>query len=212
MHRRCDWLPILRRSRLSCRFCRWVERRWPTGCSPPSSWTSPSRRYPLDLVFCPHCALVQITETVPPEELFRDYVYFSSFSDTMLRHARAAGRRVDRRAQAAAHEPGHRDRQQRRLPACRTTSAAGMPVLGIEPAANIAAGRPRASGASHAVRVLRPRAGRAAGRSCGQRADVIHAHNVLAHVPDLNGFVAGPAHACSRTTAWRSSKCRTSGT
>ena len=46
--------------------------------------------FPLHLVFCPHCALVQITETVPPEQLFRDYVYFSSFSDTALRNA--AGR------------------------------------------------------------------------------------------------------------------------
>src|SRR3982750_988093 len=43
--------------------------------------------YPLELVFCPACALVQITETVPPEKLFREYLYFSSFSDTMLRHA-----------------------------------------------------------------------------------------------------------------------------
>src|ERR1700730_783345 len=47
----------------------------------------PESNYPLDLAFCPHCTLVQITETVPPEELFREYLYFSSFSDTMLRHA-----------------------------------------------------------------------------------------------------------------------------
>src|SRR6185503_6360446 len=45
-------------------------------------------RFPLDLVFCPRCTLVQITETVPPEQLFSDYVYFSSFSETMLAHAR----------------------------------------------------------------------------------------------------------------------------
>src|SRR5690242_19618388 len=49
----------------------------------------PEPRYPLDLVFCPTCTLVQITETVPPEQLFSDYVYFSSFSETMLAHARA---------------------------------------------------------------------------------------------------------------------------
>jgi len=47
----------------------------------------PIERIPLDLVFCPNCALVQITETVSPERLFREYFYFSSFSDTMLRHA-----------------------------------------------------------------------------------------------------------------------------
>src|SRR5690349_19842896 len=48
---------------------------------------APEATYPLDLAFCLRCALVQITETVPPEILFSDYLYFSSFSDTMLRHA-----------------------------------------------------------------------------------------------------------------------------
>src|SRR3954471_16718820 len=46
-------------------------------------------RFPLALYFCPHCALVQIGETVPPEQLFRNYAYASSFSDTMVEHARA---------------------------------------------------------------------------------------------------------------------------
>src|SRR6266480_5168889 len=48
----------------------------------------PESTYPLELAFCPNCTLVQITETVPPEKLFREYLYFSSFSDTMLEHAR----------------------------------------------------------------------------------------------------------------------------
>src|SRR5688572_17258908 len=48
---------------------------------------APEATYPLELVFCPACTLVQITETVPPEQLFREYFYLSSFSDTMLRHA-----------------------------------------------------------------------------------------------------------------------------
>ena len=48
----------------------------------------PEPTYPLALAFCPNCTLVQITETVPPEQLFRNYAYFSSYSDTMLRHAR----------------------------------------------------------------------------------------------------------------------------
>src|SRR5882724_12759611 len=47
----------------------------------------PEAVYPLELVFCPTCALVQITETVPPEQLFSQYFYLSSFSDTLLRHA-----------------------------------------------------------------------------------------------------------------------------
>ena len=48
----------------------------------------PEDRFPLELYFCPQCALVQIGETVPPERLFRDYAYASSFSDTMVEHAR----------------------------------------------------------------------------------------------------------------------------
>ena len=47
----------------------------------------PEATYPLDLAFCRACSLLQITETVPPETLFRDYLYFSSFSDTMLKHS-----------------------------------------------------------------------------------------------------------------------------
>jgi hypothetical protein len=52
--------------------------------------TKPEPHYPLDLAFCPSCTLVQITKTVPPEELFSDYLYYSSFSDTMLRHAQSS--------------------------------------------------------------------------------------------------------------------------
>src|SRR5262249_12003224 len=54
----------------------------------------PEARSPLELVFCESCSLVQITETVPPETLFRDYVYFSSFSDTMVEHAQKLAQRL----------------------------------------------------------------------------------------------------------------------
>ena len=50
--------------------------------------------FPLDLAFCRACSLVQITETVPPEQLFREYFYLSSFSDTMLRHAEELSARL----------------------------------------------------------------------------------------------------------------------
>src|SRR2546430_10897833 len=56
--------------------------------------TEPEPVYPLELVFCPACTLVQITETVPPEQLFREYFYLSSFSDTLLRHAEESARQV----------------------------------------------------------------------------------------------------------------------
>jgi SAM-dependent methyltransferase len=149
----------------------------------------PEPTYPLDLVFCPQCSLVQITETVPPEKLFREYLYFSSFSDSMLRHAeQLAGRLVvERRLSSdslvieAASNDGYLLQYYQRQ---------GVPVLGIEPATNIA----RVAQDERGVPTRCDFFGAALARSLaadGRRADVFHAHNVLAHVADLNGFVEG---------------------
>ncbi|HEU5347636.1 MAG TPA: hypothetical protein VFU63_03390, partial [Ktedonobacterales bacterium] len=97
----------------------------------------PEQTYPLDLVFCPHCTLVQITETVPPEQLFGEYLYFSSFSDTMLRHARALVQRLLAARRLGPHslivEVASNDGY-----LLQYYREAGVPVLGIEPARNIA--------------------------------------------------------------------------
>ncbi len=53
----------------------------------PAELDLPEELFPLELVFCPTCTLLQITETVSPEKLFREYLYFSSFSDTVLNNA-----------------------------------------------------------------------------------------------------------------------------
>ncbi|MGA3000375.1 MAG: class I SAM-dependent methyltransferase [Acetobacteraceae bacterium] len=148
-------------------------------------------RFPLDLAFCPSCTLVQITKSVPPEMMFRDYMYFSSFSDTMLAHARAIAERMtaERGLTAAslvieiASNDGY---------LLRNYLRAGVPVLGVEPASNIAT----VAREQHGIDTIEEFFGTevserlAAG---GQRADVLHANNVLAHVPDLNGFVGGIA-------------------
>ena len=60
----------------------------------PEQLNQPEATYLLDLVFCPQCTLVQITETVSPEKLFRGYLYFSSFSDTVLQHAQENAHRL----------------------------------------------------------------------------------------------------------------------
>ncbi len=96
----------------------------------------PEPTYPLDLAFCKDCALVQITETVPPEKLFREYLYFSSHSDTMLQHAEELARRLidarrlDRKSLVVeiASNDGY---------LLQFYHQQGIPVLGIEPAANI---------------------------------------------------------------------------
>lgn len=147
------------------------------------------RRYPLDLVFCPSCSLVQITETVPPEELFRDYLYFSSFSDTMLSHARdLVGKLVERRGlggDSLAMEVASNDGY-----LLQYYKQRGIPVLGIEPARNVAEVAVRERGIPTVTEFFgRELAAELA--ASGRRADVLHANNVLAHVADLNGFVSG---------------------
>ena len=147
--------------------------------------------YPLDLAFCPRCTLVQITETVPPDVLFREYLYFSSFSDTMLNHAKTlvdrltAARGLDGRSLVI--EIGSNDGYLLQYFAAR-----GIPVLGIEPAENVAA-----VANSHGIPTRRAFFGRElAGtlRGEGRGADVLLANNVLAHVADLNGVVEGIGH------------------
>jgi len=148
----------------------------------------PEATFPLELVLCTGCSLVQITETVPPEQLFKEYAYFSSFSDTMVAHA---GQLVDRLIAARqlgstslAVEIASNDGY-----LLQHYVRAGVAVLGIEPAANIAR-----VAESKGVRTVCEFFGSDLARtlrSQGHAADVIHANNVLAHVPDLNGVAAG---------------------
>ncbi len=149
----------------------------------------PEPRFPLDLVFCPTCTLVQITETVSPELLFRDYVYFSSFSETMLAHARELVERfatTHRLGEASlAVEIASNDGY-----LLQYYKERGVPVLGIEPAQNVA----RVAVEQKGVPTIAEFFGLVLARRLaaeGRRADVLHANNVLAHVADLNGFVAG---------------------
>lgn len=145
-------------------------------------------KFPLELVFCENCALVQITETVHPEILFRDYVYFSSFSDTVVNNGKNIAERmiIERNlcgknlAVEIASNDGY---------LLQFYKKAGIPVLGIEPALNIARvamehGIPTISEFFNEELAKKM-------RDNGQLADVFHANNVLAHVADLNGVVAG---------------------
>jgi len=151
----------------------------------------PEPVYPLDVVFCADCALVQIAETVPPEALFSDYLYFSSFSDTMLAHAEAlvgelAGAR-GLNAESLVVEIASNDGYLLQFYQRR-----GVRVLGIEPAANIAQVAERERGIPTLCEFFGAEVGERL-RAEGRTADVIHAHNVLAHVADLNGVVRGIA-------------------
>jgi len=146
--------------------------------------------YPLTVFVCESCRLVQLPAWESPENIFSDYAYFSSFSDSWLAHARRyVGAMVDRFAigQASqvvevASNDGYllqyfRDRD--------------VPVLGIEPAVNVAAAavdkgiptRVEFFGSRSAARLVEE----------GVRANLLLGNNVLAHVPDLRDFVTGLA-------------------
>lgn len=148
----------------------------------------PEPIFPLEVILCAGCALVQLTETVPPEALFRDYLYFSSYSDTMVQHARESageliasrGLRPDSLVVEVASNDGYM---------LRAFVESGIPVLGIEPARNIAT-----VAHERGIRTLPEFFSRALAnevRLTYGPADVILANNVLAHVPDINDFVSG---------------------
>jgi SAM-dependent methyltransferase len=146
-------------------------------------------RFPLDVAFCPRCTLVQILEEVPPQQLFVDnYLYFSSFSDHLLDHSRShaqgliasRGLGADSLVVELASNDGY---------LLRNFVEAGVPVLGVDPAPDQAAAAEKAG-----VPTLQEFFGdELARRMRAERgaADVIIANNVMAHVPDLNGFVEG---------------------
>jgi SAM-dependent methyltransferase len=148
-------------------------------------------RYPLDVAFCATCSLVQILETVPPEELFgADYPYFSSFTDTLLRHSEA---NVKERVAERKLGPGSLvvELASNDGYLLQYYKAGGVPVLGIDPAPG-----PVAAARAKGIETLQAFFGVEFAKelaAAGRRADVIHANNVLAHVADTNGFVEGIA-------------------
>ncbi|MDI7260213.1 MAG: class I SAM-dependent methyltransferase [Thermodesulfobacteriota bacterium] len=144
--------------------------------------------YPLEVFVCESCFLVQLQEYETPENIFSDYAYFSSYSDTWLKHAKSYSEdmirlfRLDRNSFVVeiASNDGY---------LLQYFSERGIPVLGVEPARNVAEvarkkGIPTETlffGAETAKQLT----------SEGKRADLLLGNNVLAHVPNLNDFVMG---------------------
>jgi len=146
--------------------------------------------YPLHVRICDACLLVQLPAYVPGEDIFSDYAYFSSYSDSWVTHARRyaddmtvrLGLGPDSLVTEVASNDGY---------LLQHFVSRGIPVLGIEPAANVAEVA-RAKGVRTEVRFL----GRDSGAELAQvhgRADLVAANNVYAHIPDLLGFTAGLA-------------------
>ena len=147
-------------------------------------------KYPLRLVFCPHCTLVQITETVSPKKLFSNYFYFSSFSDTVLENAQRIADKMINRCQLTSDslvlELASNDGY-----LLKNYQAKGIPVLGVEPAENVAKAAIE-QGIPTLCKFFNAQVADQMSAD-GITADVIHANNVAAHVADLHGFVEGIA-------------------
>lgn len=182
-----------------CRFCATVLRLTllDLGSMPlsnallaPRDLQTPEPTYPLHARVCPECRLVQVDDVVPPTELFSDYAYFSSYSATWMRHSREFAMRaidlhdltIDSLVVEIASNDGYLLQHFRER---------GIPVLGIDPAANVAEVA-ESRGVPTEVTFFGLGAAQAL-RERGVCPDLIVANNVLAHVPDLNDFVAGIA-------------------
>ena len=181
----------------ACRFCgaRLEDTFVDLGMSPlcesyvrPDRLSEPERFYPLHALICRQCLLVQLDEVLPPEEIFSDYAYFSSYSDSWVAHARAyADAVIERFALGAGSQIVEIASNDGYL--LQHFVARGLNVLGIEPAANVAKVA-ETRGIPTEVRFF----GRAVAvdlRGRRGRADLLIGNNVLAHVPDLNDFVDG---------------------
>jgi SAM-dependent methyltransferase len=167
------------------------------GLQPPSNDYLPGpeaigreKFYPLRARVCGTCRLVQVDYDVPPRELFGNYAYFSSYSESWLAHARDyCAMAIDRfglgpgsLAVELASNDGY---------LLKNFVAAGIPVLGIDPSDTVAAAA-QAIGVPTLVEFFGTAVARRLAAQ-GRQADLITANNVLAHVPELNDFVAGIA-------------------
>ena len=148
-------------------------------------------RFPLRLGICTACWMIQILDIIPPHELFSKYLYYSSFSDLLLRHAQSAAAqyitqfRLDSTSFVVeiASNDGYM---------LRNFVEAGIPCLGIEPATDIARVA-REKGVDTLNDFFNSRTARDLVDARGH-ADMILANNVFAHVPDINDFLTGLNH------------------
>jgi C-methyltransferase C-terminal domain/Putative zinc binding domain/Methyltransferase domain len=184
-------------SRHACRLCgaqlvrTFVDLGMSPLCEsyvPAEGLDKPEVFYPLHVLLCGECLLVQLPAYVAGERIFADYAYFSSYSDSWVAHAKryAADMTVrlgltrDSLVTEVASNDGY---------LLQHFHAASVPVLGVEPAGNVAEAAV-AKGIRTVVRFLDPDTGPQIAKEYG-RADLVTANNVFAHVPDIRGFAAG---------------------
>ncbi len=188
---------VRREAKQACRLCQAPLRHSfiDLGLSPLANTYVPLDRagegetfYPLHAFVCEACFLVQLEEFESPQAIFSDYAYFSSFSTSWLAHSEAYAAAMtarfalgpDSKVVEVASNDGY---------LLQYFVARGVPVLGVEPAANVAEAA-RAKGIATEVAFFGTAAAERL-RAEGNAADLMAANNVLAHVPDILDFVAG---------------------
>jgi SAM-dependent methyltransferase len=188
-----------------CRFCgtplehRVVDLGMSPLCEsyvPPERLDAMEPFYPLNVWVCANCLLVQLNEYVTAKEIFTEYAYFSSYSTSWLRHASDYTAMITERlgldggsfVVELASNDGY---------LLRNFVERGIPCMGIEPAANVAAVA-REHGVPSHVSFFDEALGLQLAEE-GRQADLVIGNNVLAHVPDLNSFVAGISHLVKPT-------------
>jgi SAM-dependent methyltransferase len=155
------------------------------------SISAPETYYPLCAYVCDHCFLVQVPPFATPQEIFGDYAYFASVTDSWVRHAEAYVCAIVPRLQLGkaslvleiASNDGY---------LLQFFQARGVPVLGVEPARNVAEAAMQRGIPTRVDFFSAGLAGRLVNE--GVRADLVVANNVLAHVPMLHDFVSGVKH------------------
>ena len=146
----------------------------------------PEPKFNLEVMLCANCGLAQLKELIDPILLFSNYVYFSSNSDAMLASAATL---ANRNISTLPNDPFIIEIASNDGYLLKNYIKAGIKVLGIDPAENIAK-----LANANGIPTLCDFFGESLARKLilsGKKADIIHANNVMAHVPDLNGFIKG---------------------
>jgi SAM-dependent methyltransferase len=180
-----------------CRFCHSALRHTfvDLGLSPlcetyieEEKLGAPEQFYPLHTFICEGCFLVQLPLHVEAENIFSEYAYFSSFSESWLAHAKQFAEKISKQLKLTSHslvvEVASNDGY-----LLQYFKARAIPVLGIEPAMNIAR-----TAVEQGIPTVNAFFGRTLARellNAGTQGDLIIGNNVLAHVPDINDFIAG---------------------
>lgn len=144
------------------------------------------KKYNLEVMLCKDCGLAQLKDLIAPKELFSEYVYFSSNSESMLT---SAAELVNRIIPSLKKDPFVIEIASNDGYLLKNYLNKGIKVLGIDPAANIA----KVANSNNVTTMCEFFSEKLSQdlSMLGKKADVIHANNVMAHVPDINGFIKG---------------------